>query len=178
MSFFGFGWRDGVLLTAALAAVYLVLSLLKLVHLRRHRIPHDETTHSPAIALSPQFTNFSPVVPVVPDPDPTEAPASFGDQLAAKMGFDGEMAGLRSEVERLRREVAELRTARRVSPQYSDAMALAQRGYDARGIAAECGISVGEAELVSALSRNATNVDDEVNDGGNDRDTAAGFTGR
>ncbi|WIM05253.1 MAG: DUF2802 domain-containing protein [Candidatus Nitricoxidivorans perseverans] len=178
MGYFGFGWRDGVLLIAALTAVYLALSLLKLAQLRRHRTPSDEAVHSPAIAAPPQFMDFPPAAPAIPDPDPTEAPASFGDRLAARVGFDDEMERLRGEVESLRREVAELRAARRVSPQYSDAMALAQRGYDARGIAAECGISVGEAELVSALSRNAANIDDEVSDGGDDRDTATGFAGR
>lgn len=165
MDFFGFGWRDGVLLTAALAAVYLVLSLLKLAQLRRPPTSADEASRLGAATLPPQFVDATPEPPAFQAPDLPEAPISFDDHLASKMGGDDEMGRLRNEVETLRREVGELRAARRVSPQYADAMALAQRGYDARGIAAECGISVGEAELVSALSRNAANFDDEVDDG-------------
>lgn len=185
MDFFEFGWRDGVLLIAALVAVYLVLTLLKLAQLRRHRGASHEASYSPA-----SFREFSMEPPVLPEPDFPVAPIPFGDQLAAKRygapelvpagadsGFDDEMTRLRGEVEMLRREVAEFRTARRVSPQYSDAMALAQRGYDAQGIAVECGISVGEAELVLALSRNTAGFDDEVDDGGDTRNTA-GARGR
>lgn len=178
MDLLGFGWRDGVLLLAALTAIYLMLSLLKLTQLRRRQASSDEAMIPEAPTLPPQLADvpqepFPPGVPVVAAPQ-----VSFGDQLAARVGIDEEMGRLRDEVETLRQEVAELRAARRVSPQYSDAMALAQRGYDAQGIAAECGISVGEAELVSALSRGATHFDDEVDDDEDVRDTAAGFRGR
>jgi hypothetical protein len=66
----------------------------------------------------------------------------------------------------LRAEMSELKAARRVSPLYAEAVALARRGFDARGIAAECGISVAEAELVQAMSDGGKNFDGEVDDGG------------
>ena len=42
-----------------------------------------------------------------------------------------------------------------MSPLYNEAMVLAQKGVDAAGIAGQCGISIGEAELVAALSRDS-----------------------
>jgi hypothetical protein len=46
-------------------------------------------------------------------------------------------------------------------------MGLAQQGHDARSIAGRCGISIGEAELVVALSRKELgfNADEESEDG-------------
>ena len=41
---------------------------------------------------------------------------------------------------------------------------LAQRGLDAQSIAEQCGISVGEAELVLALSRNKQEYEDGEDD--------------
>ena len=60
---------------------------------------------------------------------------------------------------------AEIKTLRRISPLYADAAALAQRGFDARGVAEECGISVAEAELVLAMSKDSKDFDIEVDDG-------------
>ncbi|MCX7170695.1 MAG: DUF2802 domain-containing protein [Proteobacteria bacterium] len=60
----------------------------------------------------------------------------------------------------LKENMAQLKAARRVSPQYNEAMQLAQRGMAARDIADECGISLGEAELVLSLSRNKQEYED------------------
>jgi orotate phosphoribosyltransferase-like protein len=60
--------------------------------------------------------------------------------------------------------LADVRDARRISPLYADAAALAHRGFDARGVAEECGISVAEAELVMAMSRDDKDFDSEVED--------------
>lgn len=65
------------------------------------------------------------------------------------------LAALRSEVEALRVEVGQLRAARQVSPQYGEAMSLAQSGLAAEEIATRCGISVAEAQLVRALGTSA-----------------------
>lgn len=74
-------------------------------------------------------------------------------QLETEVGY------LRRESERLREELAEvhaelalLKSARNVSPLYSEAASLAQKGVPADGIAGQCGISLGEAELVAALA--------------------------
>ena len=51
-------------------------------------------------------------------------------------------------------ELERLRSMQTVSPMYSEAMRLAGSGYGARDIAQRCGITLAEAELVSALARN------------------------
>lgn len=58
---------------------------------------------------------------------------------------------LRDELARLSEEVTRLKSARSVSPLYSEAVTLAQRGMAAVSIADRCGISMAEAELVAAL---------------------------
>ncbi|MDP2751742.1 MAG: DUF2802 domain-containing protein [Rhodocyclaceae bacterium] len=149
MNYLDIGWRDGVLLAVTLLGVYFVLSLLKFMQLRyRHE------SFGGVIRL-PDAPFVEEEVRPIPMREPLMAtpPPRFADRLAEKIESADEIVKLRDEVGRLRREVADLRVARRVSSQYSEAMALAQRGYDARGIAAECGISVGEAELVAALGR-------------------------
>jgi hypothetical protein len=60
---------------------------------------------------------------------------------------------LRAELVVLRQEVNGLKTVRSMAPQYGEAMSLAGRGASAQTIADNCGISVAEAELVRALSR-------------------------
>lgn len=74
--------------------------------------------------------------------------------------LDVEVQRLRREVEQLRAETTHLageirylKTARNVSPLYSEAMTLAQQDVSVAGIADQCGISIGEAELVAALAR-------------------------
>lgn len=69
---------------------------------------------------------------------------------AAQTGLREEFAALRESLES---EIASLRNARSVSPQYGEAVVLAQRGLETAAIAERCGISVSEAELVAALAR-------------------------
>lgn len=87
----------------------------------------------------------------------TEGP-SFAEHLAVTE-LAAEVRQLREELRTLREEVAAIKEAPRVSPLYADAAELARRGFDARGVAAECGISVAEAELVLALSRSDRDFD-------------------
>ena len=82
-------------------------------------------------------------------------PAPFGEQTL-KTGIEAELVALRGELAALKAEVALLKTARNVSPQYGEAVALAQQGMAADRIAERCGISVAEAEMVRALSRTQT----------------------
>lgn len=87
----------------------------------------------------------------------------FGEALAehlARMDMETEMQRMRDEMERMRKEMEELRTARRVSPQYAEAMELALRGCTAQDVADRLGISLAEAELVHALSRGRQNFDE------------------
>lgn len=86
----------------------------------------------------------------------------FGEALSehlARSDVETEMQRMRDEMERMRKEMEEMRTARRVSPQYAEAMELAQRGCTAQDVADRLGISLAEAELVHALSRNRQNFD-------------------
>ncbi len=93
-----------------------------------------------------------------PRHDPADAGPSFAEHLAVTE-LAAEVKQLREELRALRDEVAAIKEAPRVSPLYADAAELARRGFDARGVAAECGISVAEAELVLALSRGDRDFD-------------------
>lgn len=87
----------------------------------------------------------------------------FGEHLAehlARSDVESEVQRMRSEMERMRSEMEELRAARRVSPQYAEAMEMAQRGLSAQDLADRLGISLGEAELVHALSRSDQNFEE------------------
>lgn len=103
-------------------------------------------------------------------PAVSPAVSPFAATLAATE-LEVEVRQLRAEVEQLRQELLELKQAqaRRISPLYADAAALAHRGFDARGVAEECGISVAEAELVLAMSKDEQNFDSEVKDGADGR---------
>ena len=166
MEFSGFDWRDGVLLLAALAAIYLLFMLLRLVGLHRRSAARDEGRPAATVPEAPVWpAQWEVTQQPTAAPAADEAPASFAEKLVDSR-LDLELRQLREEVTSLRRELSELRAARRVSPQYADAMTLARRGYDAQGIADECGIAVAEAELVLAMSRDRAYLDDEVDDGG------------
>lgn len=93
-------------------------------------------------------------------PPPVTAPAGgFVEELARSnlevevQQLRRESAGLRNELSQMHKELALLKAARNVSPLYNEAVSMAQRGATADGIAGQCGISLGEAELVAALAR-------------------------
>lgn len=156
MDFGDFGWRDVVLLALAAAGVYLAVTLLRLARVGRKPVAsagHDLTFIS-STAAATTAGNLGPK-----DAD------SFAGHLASS-ALEGEVRQLRAEVAALRAELTAMKTTRRVSPLYGEALDLAQRGFDARGIAAECGISVAEAELVLAMSRDDSNADDGGENGG------------
>lgn len=212
MSWASFGLRDGLLLLVALAAIYLVVMLLRFAQVSRQRhIPHEPGPALEGIdAPSPRSSRAEPELDSVPmgssvpaaTPAPTFAwedvkelfgeaperkaaevpiappPTGFGEHLAdhlARSDVEMEVQRMRDEMERMRVEMEELRAARRVSPQYAEAMELAQRGHSAQDVADRLGISLAEAELVQALSRGGKNFD-EGDDHGADTN-AAGTTG-
>lgn len=198
-----FAWREVLLGALALAGLYLTVALLGLARLRRGRKPPPAwpvaaaPKEAPAPVIEPTFgagfveqpaaAGFAAselvAIDVSPSPassTPAGATVSFAEQLSVTQ-LEAEVRQLRADVTALREEMAELKAARRVSPQYADAAALAQRGYDARGVAEECGISVAEAELVLAMSRDDADFDDtldEVKHGGIRRAVAANAAGR
>jgi hypothetical protein len=183
MDFTQFGWRDGVLLIAVGIGVYVAIMLLRLLQLGKQKGGHDLPNHAPSLFASadpvapaaaagesvaaaeyelpfhfppPQFSAGAAedlAAPAgVPRPIPPEP--SFAETLESSR-LEQEVRQLRAEVAALREELLDLQAAHRVAPQYADAMALARRGFDARGIADHCGIALGEAELVMALARGA-----------------------
>jgi hypothetical protein len=123
MEFSGVGWREAALLAVIIVAAYLGYALMRLSQLRPKAAP---------------------------------PPDSAAQDFAVKQfvaGVEAELKQVRSELAALRADVERLKTARAVSPQYSEAVTLAEKGADAQSIAARCGISVGEAELVLALTQ-------------------------
>lgn len=166
-----FGWRGGILLLAAVVAAYLLFALLKLFRLQRK--PASAVAEPPAVAQpeSPAMV-VSPAPQIVPEPVPV-----FREQLAWS-SLEAEVRQLRGELAALQAQVEALKVSRRVSPMYADALDLAQRGFDARGVAEECGISVAEAELVLAMARDKTDFDREVEDDGPGQRVSAESPGR
>ena len=129
MEFFeNFGLHELVIGTAALLGVYSGIVIIRLARLSRPRAP-------------------APVW--------KQDPAEFGQQVV-NSGIEAELAELRGEVAELKEKVSLLEAARNVSPQYGEAVALAQKGMAAPQIAERCDISVAEAEMVCALSRART----------------------
>lgn len=180
----GIGWREWMILAAVVAGVYLVVALMALARLRRR--PPSAPAIEPS-ALDEPGPAFKPVTPgktwdhpfltPAPLPAPIEVDVVMDElssdpqpvsPFAATLGMtelEAEVRLLRAEVAAMRQELGILKEARRVSPLYADAAALAHRGFDARGVAEECGISVAEAELVLAMSRDEKMFDSEVEDG-------------
>lgn len=188
MDFTQFGWRDGVLLIAVGIGVYVAIMLLRLLRIGKQKVGHlDLPNHAPTLfgAADPASSDspaeaavatteyelpfhFSPpsTSAAVP-PEPSQGIPSgitFAETLGASR-FEQEVRQLRAEVAALREELLDLQAAHRVAPQYADAMALARRGFDARGIADHCGIALGEAELIMALARGADDPQAEDNHG-------------
>jgi hypothetical protein len=173
MEIAGIPLRDIILVLSGLAGIYFVFMLLRIAQIgRRRHVVEEIPNEAPEIGDEEdgdeegEAEEFVPYVPhTVAPPAPARAAetpqgASFGVELMRSQ-VDQELRQLREEVATLREELVELKAARRVSPQYADAMALAQRGLTAQDLADRCGISLGEAELVWALSRGAKNFDEE-----------------
>ncbi|MBL8489014.1 MAG: DUF2802 domain-containing protein [Rhodocyclaceae bacterium] len=166
-----FGWRDGVLLLAALVAVYLVVAFLRLQRLRRPARQPVPTTFSTMVDFPLDDLPEGPAAAEAPPVRTTESPTDFAAELT-RSSLDADLRQLREDlrrlgetVERQAGEIADLTTrlqsAQSVSPLYGEAMALARKGLDPAGIAGRCGISIGEAELVASLSRGVP-LDEEL----------------
>lgn len=180
MDFTEFSIRYAIICAVAVIAVYLLVLLLRLSQIKRRKpgIPALERAlkfdadgiytlrRGPPLkeAADSPPANRQPA-PEAEAQDSSEA-AQFREQLF-RSSVEAELERMRSEVAGLKETIAQLKAARRVSPQYNEAMSLAQRGMDKQSIADECGISIGEAELVLALSRNKQEYEehDRQNDG-------------
>lgn len=164
MDFTEFSIRYAIICAVAVIAVYMLVSLLRLSQIKRRKpsVPAIERAlkfdadgiytlrRGPTAKAEEAPLPASRWQPVAQEPD---EPPQFGDQLF-RSSVEAELQQVRSEVSALKETIGQLKAARRVSPQYNEAMSMAQRGIDKQSIADECGISIGEAELVLALSRN------------------------
>lgn len=167
LDFTDFSLRYALICALAVAAVYMLVLLLRLIRIKRRQRPASgEAPQEINDIFRPDPMTSSLLVKAGRVP-PAETRAErqdqysplFGEQLY-RSGVEAELQQLRDEVAELKETIAKLNAARRVSPQYNEAMHLAQRGMDEQGIANQCGISIGEAELVLALSRNKQEYDD------------------
>jgi DNA-directed RNA polymerase specialized sigma24 family protein len=166
MDFTEFSIRYAIFCGAALAVVYLLISLAGLVQIklrqrRRQRaltLDGEEVywiSPEPGLAVEEERRQE----PARPSQAVEPRTAPFSEQLF-RSGLEAEMQQLRTELNSVKENMAQIKAARRVSPQYNEAMRLAQGGMVARDIADECGISLGEAELVLSLSRNKQEYED------------------
>jgi hypothetical protein len=178
----GIGWRDVVLVLAAMVGVYLVLSLMRLFQVVGKRRDGEKQEAKRRLSgweiYPPQEAQASsqvpPSVPVASEPDFARELAKSNTEVELER-LRRESAQLREEVARLAEEIALLKATRNVSPLYNEAMTLAQQGMPAAGIAGHCGISIGEAELVASLARSGSEF--ERQERGEERDERHTDTG-
>jgi len=167
LDFSTFGGRDVIILAVILIAVYLLVSLLRLSQIKRRQKAAGRA--APAVDAK-DISGAAPAQPESGTQSVAEeaytytasahaAPLSFGEQLF-RSGVEAELQRMRKDIAELKEALAQVNASRRVSPQYNEAMQLAQRGMNAQIIADECAISIGEAELVVALSRNRQEYED------------------
>jgi hypothetical protein len=191
--------RDYGLLAVLLVGTYLVFLLLRLIQMnwkRRRAVgsmraegslpeaqdmvvkaePFGEL-HREEPRVVP-FTGSSPTLVQVTD---KSSVPDFARELE-RSSLEREVQCLRRDADHLRAELAHLteemrylKAARNVSPLYGEAIALAQQGVPAAGIADRCGISIGEAELVAALARSESGFETKQKENDrNDRYAASG----
>lgn len=176
IDFAGLDLRFFILAALVLVAVYLAYAMLPLLRLGRRQRRSSGTRADTACfgladepvrpAADPLPTRMEPALgsaaaygQVFGQGLPAAPPAMFAQELA-QSNVELDLKRLRREVEQLRaemnamaEELRQLKSTRNISPLYREAMTLAQHGEPAEGIAAQCGISIGEAELVAALAR-------------------------
>lgn len=154
------GLHDAILLCAGIAAVYLVVALLQLMQLKQPR-----SVMLPAREPSVGFAFPLNGIPSKAGDDSFASQLKLRNIEADQQRLNLAVDRLHEELQTLREEVKLLRSAPNVAPAYNEAMRFAKRGFNAVGIAARCGISMGEAELVAALARNPKDfglADDEL----------------
>lgn len=170
------GWRDLVLVFAAMLGIYLVLAVLRLFRLgARHRdgAPSGRGLFGRARVAVPEAGQSQPEPPV-PEMEFARKLAQSSVEVELQ-SLRREAAVLREELARLAEEVSRLKVTRNVSPLYDEAMALARQGMPVAGIAGQCGISIGEAELVAALARGESEFDSlQQGEDRDERNTDAG----
>lgn len=168
------GVREVILGVVVLLCLYLAYVVMRLFRVSRPQRPAApiEPEYETILDTVEDIAPTPPTTPITPesltqaDPAHSRTEREAFDALVelARLRFQVEAleasnTELREEVASLREtlsaEIAALRNARSVSPQYGEAVVLAQRGLETDAIAERCGISISEAELVAALARGA-----------------------
>jgi len=157
------GMREGVIALIALAAVYIIFVLVRMLRLRnRPPAPTDDAAIPDRQDSDPLVE--APLAHAMPGMDAwEETPPGMAEEVFNR-GLEQEVAQLRDEVDAIRGELAALRedmlqelahlqASQAVSPIYGDAMQMAAAGYEPAMIAERCGIARAEAELVVALAK-------------------------
>jgi hypothetical protein len=168
----GIVWRDIVLVVAAVIGVYLVLSVMRLFQVAAKPPVVGLEGQLKASGWAPYQTTDAVILP--PQELSAASRQEFGEELARLnvevevKALRRECAQLREELARLSEDMARLKVTGNASPLYSEAIVLARQGMTADGIAGHCGISIGEAELVAAMARGASEID--RHEQGEDRD--------
>ena len=178
LNFLNFSERNALLLLVALVAGYLLILLLRLAWLGGQRLLQrlgrkwqdwrlTRHQHRPRPQWARALDMARPVETTEPAAAPSasasSAPSASFEAHLFRRSIEHEMQQLRTEVNELRELIGQLKSSRSTSPQYSEAMRLARRGANARTIADECAISLGEAELVLAMSRDRQDYEDHDN---------------
>lgn len=134
-----------------------------------HFEPYQPGVRTPVNPISNAMTSTSMVnapmtsvsefsVPAVPQPaiSQTSMHQAAMPQPITPAEYDAlrdEVAQLREQLREMQDELLTLKVTRNISPQYAEALGMAQRGQAASDIAQQCDISIGEAELVLALQQ-------------------------
>jgi hypothetical protein len=174
-----FGVRETIVVLVVLVAVYILVVLLRMKSLSAPRQAADlpAARYEADLArrradvdrayAAPERTE--PAVPAaevaVAFREPPRAPVTSLDQekinrlerdlAATREELDALRAAFSEVRDELRTEVDRLKATQRVSPVYADSMQMAVSGASAEAIAARCGISRAEADLVLVLARGA-----------------------
>lgn len=139
------GWKEGALIALVILAAYMGYALMRLSMLNARR-----TAEPPTVQPEP--------------PAPVNAPPQIDLQAELDALFDARLAPLMQALETrldliedrldgVSRRIETVNQLPPVAPQYSEALSLAARGLSAGDIAEQCGMSVGEAELVLNLAQ-------------------------
>ena len=183
-SFFNSGWRLGLAAVIVALLLYVIVVFWRMYRLRHKQLEAADAPMAfmTNTALASYQSMAAPLPPEV-DPAPAlgtpefqfpwnEPPEPHPEQDRIE-DLERKFVRLSKELGALRDECAQLRTllqkheetrqheetrlvspAKGIAPQYSDAMQMALRDYDAGTISQQCDISRAEAELVLALARN------------------------
>lgn len=180
-----FGVRETLVVLVVLVAIYMLVVVLRMKSLpgqrratelssaryeddlAKRRVEVDRFYAADLRAEPPPAP-----APVVPPPTQESARASVASIDQEKIHrLERELAATRDELDalrtafsevrdELRAEVDRLKAAQRVSPVYADSMQMALAGASAEAIAARCGISRAEADLVLVLAKGGSDAPD------------------